>query len=152
MFEQADSVDEWLRLARSSRDAAYALVHVPSARNVAWTQAGFAVECILKAAIMANEGLNGFPSRKQRQELYDHDLVRLASVLGMQVSPTDDLAPYWHVVLQWRREHTYVVGDVPLKVVRELLDAVFSDDGVVPWLCRSYLRNYLTPEQNTWRS
>ncbi|NIJ57240.1 hypothetical protein FHS82_001066 [Pseudochelatococcus lubricantis] len=63
----------------------------------------------------------------------------------------DDLAPYWQVVLQWRREHTYVAGEMPLTVVRELLDAVFSDDGVVPWVCRSYLGSYMTPEQNIWR-
>ncbi|MFD2248949.1 hypothetical protein ACFSJ2_01475 [Pseudochelatococcus lubricantis] len=151
MFEQADSVDEWLRIARSNRDAAYALVYVPSTRNIAWERAGFAAECVLKASIMAKERLNRFPPRALRRDLYDHDLGRLSRTLGMEVMADDDLAPYWQVVLQWRREHTYVAGEMPLTVVRELLDAVFSDDGVVPWVCRSYLGSYMTPEQNIWR-
>lgn len=151
MFEQANSVDEWLQVARSNRDAAYALMPVPSARNIAWERAGFAAECVLKASIMAKERLNAFPPKSLRRDLYDHDLLRLSRILGMEITADDDLAPHWQIVLQWRREHTYVVGEMPLIVVRELVEAVFSDDGVVPWVCRNYLGSYMTPEQNIWR-
>jgi hypothetical protein len=150
VFETASSIEDWIRLARQANAAAYLLVEHEPTRNAAWAQADFACECIVKASIMASKRLSTFPSRRESPELFDHDLQRLAQVLGFTVDPDDEVAPAWAVVVQWRREHTYVDKIIPEIVVRDLLKAAFSAEGLVPWMCRTFLRNHMTPEANIW--
>jgi hypothetical protein len=114
----------------------------PVARNVAWAHAGFACECMLKAAIMAHERLNAWPDRSSRPELYTHRLDQLAKVLGLQIGPTDEIAAAWAAVLDWRREHAYVSDQIPAPVLIDLIEAVFSEGGIIPWLSQRYLQSY----------
>ncbi|TXN72402.1 hypothetical protein [Methylobacterium sp. WL6] len=110
----------------------------PKTSTMAWSNAGFAVECTLKAAIMRAQGLNSWPSRAARSDLYTHDLAALAAVLGMVVAPTDTVAPSWAVVLKWRREHMYS-PPMTRVVAQSLREAAFSaTDGVAPWICAKY--------------
>lgn len=46
--------------------------------------AGFAVECALKFRIMRGTGLNRWPDRAERRELYSHDLLKLAQLAGIE--------------------------------------------------------------------
>ncbi|MBS7542544.1 hypothetical protein [Ancylobacter oerskovii] len=144
-FQTADTIDGWLELARVARRMAEMAMSEPMTRNAAWAHAGFACECLLKASIMAKERLNRFPDRRERRELYVHDLGALAKLLGVQIGPMDEVAPAWMVALEWRRDHAYVDGRMPVAVVQGLFDAVFSDGGVGEWIVRNYLRNYTTP-------
>lgn len=138
----ASSIEEWIALAKSARTSAYALLKHPSTHNQAWSQAGFSIECLLKASIMAKERFNTWPSRGARGDLYTHDLEKLADILGMKVLPADPVAPSWSVVLQWRREHSYVSKVRPAAITNGLIDAAFSDNGVFQWISRRYLLNY----------
>lgn len=146
MQQQADSVEGWLKLALRWKRLAELAQSDPITRNAAWANAGFVVECVLKAAIMSHERLNSWPDRRTRKELYDHDLQKLAAILGMQITVTDPVAPAWAVVISWQRDHMYVADEMPEPVVTGLMDAAFSDDGVVRWISRNYLRNYTAPD------
>lgn len=143
VWDTADSVEEWIRLAKRYRRSAELLVQDPLAAEVAWSNAGFACECILKAAIMANERLNSWPSIKDRRELYVHDLEKLAAILQLQIGPFHSVAPAWSVLVKWRRDHMYAPGQLPLPVIKSLLDAAFSERGLEPWIFQSYLKSYV---------
>ncbi|OBQ96026.1 hypothetical protein [Mesorhizobium sp. AA23] len=136
---EADTVDGWVQLAEQARAVAEMAMQNAFTRNFAWAHAGFACECLIKAAIMKKERLNSWPTRSSRRELYSHDLKELASILGLNISPADLVAPAWSVVLQWRREHMYISDEMPLRVVADLMDAVFSDEGVAKWISQNYL-------------
>lgn len=111
-----------------------------STASAAWSQAGFALECTFKAAIMRRERLNGWPSRDSRRELYTHDLAKLAQILGLVVDAAHPIAPAWAVVLQWRRDDMYSTK-MTRAVAISLCEAVFSEEGVATWI----RRNFLTP-------
>lgn len=118
--------------------ADHALSHEKTT-SAAWSQAGFALECTLKAAIMRRERLNSWPSRAARKDLYTHDLADLARILGMTVDAAHPIAPAWAVVLQWRREDMYSLK-MTRAVAVQLVEAVFSnDDGVGPWIHQNFL-------------
>ncbi|MGP4670629.1 hypothetical protein ACSV5N_01505 [Agrobacterium salinitolerans] len=137
---QANSVDEWILLADRHSKAARMMMLDPATYEVAWSHAGFVCECLLKAAIMAREGLNQWPDRKSRPDLHTHDLSKLASVLGMSITAADSVAPAWAVVLQWRMEHRYRSHQMPFAVAQGLNEAIFSEKGVGLWIARFYLK------------
>lgn len=136
----ANSVEDWVRLSKQARTSAFALARHQSTYNQAWAYAGFSVEALLKASIMAKERFNAWPSRGARPDLYVHDLEKLALVLGMEIVAHDVVAPAWSVMLQWRREHMYVTGNQSAAVIKGLLDAAFAEKkGVCEWISRNYL-------------
>lgn len=102
--------------------------------------AGFIVECCLKAYIMHRERLNSWPSIAARRELYTHDLRKLCEIAEIAMDATDELAPAWHVVLEWDRNQAYDVGLMPTKVAIAMLEAASGEKGVASWL-----RTILTP-------
>jgi len=146
MHETADSVDGWIKLARAAYKLAKLAEGDSETRNLAWSHAGFACECLLKAAIMAKERLNRYPTRADRRELYTHDLGSLATMLGMVVNPADEVAPAWFVVQQWRRDHMYVSNEMPAAIVADLMEAAFAQNGVCAWLFQNYLTGYSGPD------
>lgn len=140
--EQANSVEQWIALARVYRANAFLVVDMPGMEQLAWSSAGFACECLMKAAIMAKERLNSWPSRDSRRELHTHDLERLAAILGISIAPDDDVAAAWSVVTKWRRHHMYTASGFPAPVARSLLSAAFGEDGLEQWLFQSYLIDF----------
>jgi hypothetical protein len=138
-FPTADSVEEWLELAEMYRKLARQALMDTSTASAAWSQAGFALECTLKAAIMRRERLNSWPSREARRDLYTHSLRDLARILGMTVDAAHPIAPAWAVVLQWQRDDMYS-SKMTRVVVVQLYDAVFSEDeGVATWIRQNFL-------------
>ncbi len=139
MQTMADSVEGWIKLARLSRQMAEWAASSPETRNAAWSHAGFACECLFKAAIMRKERLNAWPSRDSRRDLYTHDLKALAKILGVKITGDDTIAPAWSVVLQWQREHMYIAQDMPSAVVDGLMEAMFSEEGMARWIFQNFL-------------
>lgn len=139
-FDMADTVDGWIELYRVHRRIAEMAIEDSVAYPQAWSHAGFCVECLLKAAIMRKEGLNRWPTRQERRDLYVHTIIDLLSILRYNLDPNEEVAAAWAVVTGWQRSHTYV-PNMPHKVARDCLEAVFSGDGVAPWI----FQNYLTP-------
>lgn len=137
---QPNSVEDWLALAAREEAAAHQLVNDKNLAAMAWTHAGSAVECALKAAIMAHTGMNRWPERTERPDLYDHDLQKLASLAGITISPRDQVAASWVVVLRWRRGQTYNPKRMPRRVARDMLGAAFGSTGIVPWIRSTFLR------------
>jgi HEPN domain-containing protein len=123
-----NSPDEWLDLCRRYRDDAQALQKAKRPDG-AWLNAGFAVECCLKAAIMKKERLNRWPEPDRAPELWTHDLRALFKRLGIDPQKFDtkhQVAPALKTVLDWRREHGYSVGKLPLKYANNLCEAAFA--------------------------
>jgi hypothetical protein len=110
----------------------------------AWLNAGFAVECCLKAAIMKKEGLNRWPDKDEAPDLWTHDLTGLFKRLGINPLKFDHknkVAPALKTVLDWRREHGYSVGKLPIKHAGGLCRAAFGSNGVVEWIAGLYRLN-----------
>lgn len=133
-------VEDWLKLIEGCRIVVSDSRENSTASTMVWSNAGFAVECILKAAIHAKERFNRWPD--DRRDLRTHDLNKLAKILGLVIEPSHQIAPAWAVVTQWRRRDMYNPAEISPKVLNSLLDAVFSEKGVVEWIRQNYLRNY----------
>ncbi|MCU6454369.1 hypothetical protein LPN01_09780 [Sphingomonas sp. A2-49] len=139
MFPQANSAAEWLVLAASCEAAARLCEKDPAAAARAWNECGFAVECAVKAVIMRKEGLNAWPSRSQRPDLWHHDLRGLFAIAGIAISETDPVAPAVMTMWDWNRSHSYSFTPIPRAVIKGYIAAAFGDMGVVPWLKATYL-------------
>lgn len=137
--QQANSVEEWLRLVEHARRQAEFCLQFPEMASAAWSHCGFACECVLKAAIMDKERFNSWPSRDARRDLYSHNLLDLAKILGWKPTPQDAVGPAWGVVVNWRREHMYT-PDMSLIVAQDLYEATFGQEGVVTWIRQHFLK------------
>jgi hypothetical protein len=138
-----NSSDQWLTLYRRYREDALALQKMRRPDG-AWLNAGFAVECCLKAAIMRKERLNRWPDPDTAPELWTHDLRGLFRRLGIDPVGMDHrnpVAPSLKMVLDWRRDHGYSVTGVPVKFANNLCDAAFGANGVIEWLAGLYQLN-----------
>ena len=137
------SADEWLALCKRYRDDARALLEAKRPEG-AWLNAGFAVECCLKAAIMKKERLNRWPGPDTAPELWTHNLQDLFKRLGINpltLDPKAVVAPSFKTILDWRREHGYSIGKLPIKHARDICQAAFGGGGVVEWLATLYRLN-----------
>ena len=93
---------------------------------------------------MTKERLNRWPDPDTAPELWTHDLRGLFKRLGiipLNFDHTHPVAPSLKMVLDWRRDHGYSVGKVPLKLARDFCDAAFGSNGVVKWLADLYRLN-----------
>jgi hypothetical protein len=93
---------------------------------------------------MKKERWNSWPSRNLAPEVWTHDLNVLFKRLGVDPETFDmtaTVAPALKTVLDWRREHGYSVGTLPLKWANDICAAAFDGDGVVEWLAKLYQLN-----------
>jgi len=136
--KKADSVAEWVQLARQNELVCTQLLANQQTVPAAFNSAGLACECILKAAIMRKFGFNQWPDRKVRPDLYVHDLLTLAKILGFAPKPVDAVAPYWAVMTQWEMTQRYEV--VTPQVSQQICGAAFKPKvGVLEWISQNYL-------------
>lgn len=128
------TIEEWCALARQKRKAAELLL-TNGHLEEAWGNAGFSVECGLKAAIFARERFNLWPSRAGRPDLYTHDITRLMTIAGIDLEAlvSDPIAPKFMTVRLWRRSDGYKTH-MPGRVARDICEAAFSQDGVLKWI------------------
>lgn len=107
----------------------------------AWLNTGFAVECCLKAAIMRKERLGRWPDRDVAPDLWTHNLYSLFRRLGIDpqgFDPKNPVAPALKMLLDWRREHGYSIGKLPIKFANDACDAAFGPNGVIEWIADRY--------------
>lgn len=129
-----------MQLSRQHRNAAKTLCDARQP-NEAWNHAGFAVEATLKAAIMAKERLNRWPSPVDDPGLWTHDLQHLAERLGVNYQTfdaRDPAAASWKMCFEWQRGHGYSVDKLPLKFATQMCEAAFGAKGVVEWLASRF--------------
>jgi hypothetical protein len=126
---QCQTVDDWLRLARTRRSAARQILRGNQAlATIAWEQTGFAAEALIKAAIMCAHQQAIWWTKAERKDVWSHDLRALSKLIGVTeeaLPPTDPYAPAWKVVFDWRREHGYNISSMPDAVAKGLDEAVF---------------------------
>jgi hypothetical protein len=93
---------------------------------------------------MKKERLNRWPDRSSAPDLWTHDLRDLFRRLGVDPLGLDSknpVSPALKMVLDWRRDHGYSVGKVPIKHARDLCEAAFGSNGTIPWLAGLYRLN-----------
>ena len=131
----ASSPEDWWLLVERCRRVAELTVEDRLACVEAWHQAGRAVECALKALILEQERLAAWPTRRERPELYTHDLKRLfrsarVAVTGSRIAVRGSLI----ALMEWDHEHRYGADPMELRDVRRMTAAVFGAEGVIAWL------------------
>ncbi len=125
---------EWLMLARRRERTARRMVEDKKACAEAYSAAGSAVECALKALIMHVEGLNGWPDRALRPDLYKHTLFTLAQTAGVDLSLGNPIQASWLTVLLWQRAQDYDPRPMRRAQARAMVEAAFGPNGVVKWI------------------
>lgn len=129
------SADDWRRRAREKEQAAKVLATDRKTARDGYVQAGFAVEYALKAVIQKRHRFNRWPDKNERPDLYVHNLRPLIVAAGIDpqaLSP--ELRKNLSVVSNWDRGHDYAAERMPRKVVRDMIECAFGEDGVMTWL------------------
>jgi HEPN domain-containing protein len=106
----------------------------------AYYLAGYAVECALKACIIAYlMRTDQFPERKFSEQCWTHTLTQLMGLAGLKIDldaalATDpDLLENWNTVKDWREASRY--ARTPKAKAEELCDAITDKKhGVLPWI------------------
>jgi hypothetical protein len=134
-----ESSEDWIRLWREHCRAAHALFSNRQ-HSQAWSHAGFAVECAIKAAIMVHLRLNRWPPKDFKPDYYIHDLAMLASYAGVDVRnlTKDPVFPRWCVVRQWQRGDAYDVIAMRKQVAADMLESACGEEGVIRWLMKRF--------------
>jgi hypothetical protein len=107
----------------------------------AYYLAGYAVECGLKACIMAYVEANGaiFQDKKFSEKCWTHDLEELLKLAGLKSAMDADAASSanlfgnWAVVQDWEETSRY--AQKTQAEAQALYNAIANDpDGVLPWI------------------
>lgn len=102
---------------------------------------GYAVECGLKACVLAHVEKTGviFQERKFSDRCWTHDLEELVKLAGLErdrgvdISKNSALGVNWLVVKDWNEHARYLNWTEPQ--ARELCEAITkTTDGVLPWI------------------
>ena len=143
--EVLSSEDFFATANRHIRDAEK-LAKVGGSPESIYGFSGLAVECALKAVIMRRQGMNRWPDRDSKPELYIHDLKRLLKYSGLkpeiqaEIDKGTDLAAAWLTVKDWDIEKRYTGKGMPKKTATEILRcANHRDYGLVPWLSKKLM-------------
>lgn len=103
--------------------------------------AGLAVEQALKGLIMRRLGLNRWPARKDRPELYSHDLGALAQLAGIRerlqqaILMGEAIGTAWMVAKDFGINRRYPDGKAfPVRLGRDMVGAAGTPGELVEWL------------------
>jgi HEPN domain-containing protein len=109
--------------------------------SAAYYLAGYAVECGLKACVLAHVERTGviFEDRKYAEKCWTHDLEELLRLADLQAAfdadaaADSDLRANWDVVTEWSEASRY--RRTPKAEAEELYDAVTEKKhGVLSWI------------------
>ncbi len=143
MNEDSISAEDWSRKALDEMTAAR-LLFAGRHWQQAFHHAGFALECALKCRIMLNRGLNRWPDRAERRELWSHDLILLARLAGLAGLEAELLAALaegcplghaWLIAKDWTNETRYDPRPFPEARARDMIQAIEEAD-LLSWLMR----------------
>jgi HEPN domain-containing protein len=124
---------DWFAAARENLADAQLLATAQSWRN-AYGLAGQALECALKGVIMQRLGLNRWPSRSERPDLYTHDLSDFADLAGLRsvletaVANGDVVGVAWMVTKDHAINRRYPTAKpFPINLGKDMVQAVGRD-------------------------
>lgn len=136
------SADDWVRIAREHASDAHFLANGKRWRS-AYMAAGIAVECALKGRIMRRQGMNRWPTRKERPELYSHDLGKLAVLAGMTerlenaLASGDPMGIGWMIAKDFSINKRYPTNEpFPVRLGRDMVASTAGKNGLVEWLIK----------------
>ena len=130
------TAEDWIKQSKEALKAARVLSNV-NYHNKSFVEAGLSVECALKCAVMRATGMNGWPARNVRPDLYTHDLSELARAAGLEakllneVENVTSLGVAWMVVKDWKIGTRYSKRSFPKARARQMMKAA---EEVTKWL------------------
>lgn len=90
--------------------------------------------------IMWREGLNRWPSRQERREVYSHDLTALARLAGLEAfllseveSDVTVLGMSWIIAKDWNNDIRYASGVFSSIRAQDMVKAI-DEGGLLDWL------------------
>jgi len=106
--------------------------------DAAYYVAGYAVECAIKACIIAKlkTTFGWFPDKKFSEKCFTHDLAVLLALadLEMEMQSDADVSRNFGIVKDWDEAKRYSLGTTERRS-REFLEAITDPGkGVLPWL------------------
>jgi hypothetical protein len=131
--EARQLADEWVVDAKLLLDA--------GRWHAAYYLAGYAVECGLKACVLAYIERTGiiFQDRRFAERCYTHDLASLVKAADLEIARGRDVAANpalglsWDTVFNWNVDRRYLATSE--SDARGLYQAVTDNaDGVLPWI------------------
>jgi hypothetical protein len=134
------SPHHWRQKSLEEWEAAKVL-HAQKLGSQAFQHAGFSIEFALKYRIMLTLGLNRWPDRDERRDLYVHDLGKLAMLAGVEadlaseVSANTAIGLAWMVAKDWTVETRYDPAPFPPRRVADMVKAI-GEMGLLEWLIR----------------
>lgn len=135
------TTEDWIKKSKENLKAARVLSRA-GLENKAFLDAGMAVECSLKYAVMRAAGLNSWPTHNERRELHTHDLPALARIAGLEprflkeVEQVTSLGLAWMVVKDWKVGTRYSMRSFPKVRSRQMIKAA---EEVTQWLQSQWL-------------
>lgn len=130
------TTEGWIKKSKENLKAARVLSKA-GLENKAFSDAGMAVECSLKYAVMRAHGMNSWPTLNDRRDLYIHNLSALARIAGLEpeflkeVEQATSLGVAWMVVKDWKIETRYSMRSFPKVRSRQMIKAA---EEVTKWL------------------
>ncbi len=94
------TTEDWIKKSKENLKAARVLSRA-GLENKAFLDAGMAVECSLKYAVMRAAGLNSWPTHNERRELHTHDLPALARIAGLEPRFLKEVEQVTSTSAQW---------------------------------------------------
>lgn len=133
--KNANTYDEWMKLARQRRTAATVMLENSVTTLIAFENTGLSIECAMKAVIAKRKRFNEWPQPKDAPELFGHNL-RLIARYGDLFPPAEkvEICGHFHALLDWKRDKVYAAGRIDRKHVRRLYLSAFGPNGVMEWL------------------
>ena len=140
---EAEYADDWEALARDELESSRIMLASRKWKQ-AYHHAGIAAECALKCKIMRVHGMNRWPERRERRDVYTHDIEELTEIAGLMdginAALLESLRPPhidgWLIIKDWNINLRYHVPDAFPQALAESAVSAIDAMGLVQWLLK----------------
>ncbi|WP_149538403.1 hypothetical protein [Siccirubricoccus phaeus] len=135
MVENDPTPDGWAKEAQRYAESALALRKLMPRQ--AYSMAGLGVECAIKSLIMRRNGLNRWPGRSERGDLYVHNFEQLLRIAGLlqdveaEIRYVTEVGVAWVVAKEFSMASRYPDKPLSAPMVDDMVDAA---ERLVAWL------------------
>ena len=130
---------DWANRARQCMRDARTLYEAHSWQS-AYMSSGLAMEMALKGRIMHVQRMNSWPARRDRRELYTHNLNDLMEMADLRPSLTQEVVDQTNIGLAWLAMKDFDINSryptgkqFPRKLARDSVEAI-ANLGLLEWL------------------
>lgn len=140
---EAQYADEWEALARDELDSSRIMLAARKWKQ-AYHHAGIAAECALKCKIMRVHRMNRWPDRRERKDIYTHDIEKLTELAGLMDELNASMLTVsrpahtdaWMIIKDWDINLRYHMPDAFPQAVAESAVSAIDAMGLIQWLLK----------------